>query len=190
MKAPDEHPMHVTALHEAGHAVVALHLGISVGSVHLWNIDEGESWRFGGKVEIADPTSQLTIGERMDRLAVLAAGEAADRLFRRGHGEFDLGVFTHFDGRDWQYAEDLLAEMRPCPTTERRVRIFSREWRRARSILSSNWNACWAIARALSELAIATAGPVTGPYEVCLDAPTVSDLYARSRRGTRVGYKG
>src|SRR6266536_1601744 len=88
-------PDRVNAIHEAGHAVAALVLGIPVAYVEIWRDGEGGKPPDGGHTEFEDEVSDAYL---IDRCTMLWAGqEATDRWLT------ELGLGTDANRLDMRY---------------------------------------------------------------------------------------
>jgi hypothetical protein len=68
-------------VHEAGHLVVACHLGVDLIDTRIWRTEEG-AWR--GSVDCYTPASRPT------RLKVAVAGAVAENVWRGATGPCDI----------------------------------------------------------------------------------------------------
>lgn len=86
-KHRDEQGMRHTAIHEAGHAVVAVMLGLMPSYITI-----GARGGYGGYVYYGNESATiLSRGECLDRIAVMMAGRAAETVFY-GEAGFTSGV--------------------------------------------------------------------------------------------------
>lgn len=141
-----ENPVQLTAIHESGHAIAAVHLGIRFEAVEL-RVDLIEGyWHCGGRLRGAE-TSETTDQQRLwSELVVIMAGYAAVSLLKPSQG-FSLEEFTFPDNRDFAAAKEVLGWMQPS-SSDRRAgdAAMAEAWLEARDIVASNWQRMAAIA--------------------------------------------
>jgi hypothetical protein len=141
-----ENPVQLTAIHESGHAIAAVHLGIRFQAVEL-RVDLIEGfWHCGGRLRGAE-TSEPTDQQRLwSELVVIMAGYAAVSLLKPSQG-FDLKEFTFPDDRDFKGALEVLSWLQPSRSDRQtHVAEMARAWLQARELVASNWQRMAAIA--------------------------------------------
>jgi len=123
-----------TAIHEAGHAVVALGLGLKLGRIRI--AIDGDPTK--GRVEIEEDQDHLPL---IDRLAICVAGIDAQDLFEvEGHA---FSGMSDMERVDQLVGDDL---------SEREVLGFRNAgYGRAREILVRHLDEVEAVANALAE---------------------------------------
>jgi len=141
-----ENPLQRTTVHESGHAIAALHLGIRFEGVEL-RLDAVDGyWHCGGRLRGAE-LPEMADNRRLEaQLVVILAGDAAESLFATSTG-FSLAAFKSPDDRDFAAAVDILLSMRP-PVAEPRYQetAMERAWHDARQLVVANWQHMTAIA--------------------------------------------
>lgn len=147
-----ENPVHKTAVHESGHAIAAIQLGIPFEGVELRIDAINGSWHCGGRLrgtelpEIADNRRLLA------QLIVIMAGYAAESLLAPSTG-FSLTRFKFPDDRDFAAAVDILRMMQPPVTGQSALEAaMERAWHDARQLVVANWLRMTAIADELVRL--------------------------------------
>jgi hypothetical protein len=141
-----ENRVQLIAIHESGHAIAAVHLGIRFQAVELRvGLVEG-FWHCSGRLRGAE-TSEPSDKQRLwSELVVIMAGYAAVSLLKPSPG-FDLNEFMFPDDRDFKGALEVLSWIRP-PNSDPQVLTadMARAWLQARDIVASNWQKMAALA--------------------------------------------
>lgn len=141
-----ENPVQLTAIHESGHAIAAVHLGVRFQAVEL-RVDLIDGYvHCGGRLRGAE-TSETTDNQRLwSELVVIMAGYAAVSLLKPSQG-FSLKEFTFPDDRDFAAALEVLGWIQP-PSSDRQASeaAMAQAWLQAREVVASNWQRMAAIA--------------------------------------------
>jgi hypothetical protein len=154
MPRQTDSPVMDVAVHEAGHALVAISHGIPIEFVEL-RVEEcvvgGEKcWRPWGRVRVIEGHGRPTADHARRQLEVSTAGYAAQSLVR-GTNTFSLEEFQTPDRRDFEDALVALAHFEPPVTQPSECSFEMREaWGRAGSRLVQRWEALKGIANSLA----------------------------------------
>ena len=141
-----DNPVQRTAVHESGHAIAAIHLGIPFEGVEL-RIDLIDGlWHCGGRLRGTELPETADNQRLWAQLIVIMGGYAAQSLLAHST-VFSLAEFKFPDDRDFAAAVDILRSMRP-PVTSLRDREAAMEgaWLEARQLVAANWQRMAAIA--------------------------------------------
>ena len=147
-----ENPVRRTAVHESGHAVAAIHLGIPFEGVEL-RIDAIDGfWHCRGRLRGTELPEIADNRRLWAQLIVIMAGYAAESLLAASTG-FSLTQFKFPDDRDFAAAADVLRLMQPPVTGQSAVEAaMERAWHDARQLVVANWLRMAAIADELVRL--------------------------------------
>jgi hypothetical protein len=130
MTTPDAHLIRAIAFHEAGHVVIAVLEGVSVDSVYLTNERCISGWRIRG-----GGCSAYNDGPALTQVRVYVAGAEAVRM--AGLGE---AIPANWNGHDENKAGRVADGY-----------MVSRQRENVRALLTRQWPAVDAVARALLE---------------------------------------
>jgi hypothetical protein len=147
-----DNPVQRTAVHESGHAIAAIHLGIPFEGVEL-RIDASDGfWHCGGRLRGTELPEIADNRRLRAQLIVIMAGYAAESLLAQSTG-FSLSQFKFPDDRDFVAAVDVLRLMQP-PVTGQSACEAAMEyaWHDARQLIVANWLRMAAIADELVRL--------------------------------------
>jgi hypothetical protein len=147
-----DNPVQMTAVHESGHAIAAMHLGIRFEAVEL-RIDAVDGfWQCGGRLRGAELPDTADNRRLWAQLIVIMAGYAAVSLLAPSTG-FSLSQFTFPDDRDYAAAVDILGSMEPAVTvTSECEAAMAHAWHDARQVVMTNWQQMTTIADELVRL--------------------------------------
>jgi hypothetical protein len=166
-----QNPAHRTAVHESGHAVAALHLGVRFEAVELRIRGINGFWHCDGRLRGAELPDDADNRRLWPQLIVVMAGYAALSLFEQPTA-FSLREFTFPDNRDYAAAADILHSMQPAVTeTQALHTAMGQAWNDARQIVTANWASLTTIADEL----VRRSHP-HGETVACLIALTPQDL--------------
>jgi hypothetical protein len=147
-----DNPVQRTAIHESGHAIAAIHLGIPFEGLEL-QVDAIDGfWHCGGRLWGAE-LPELADNRRLwAQLIVIMAGYAAESLLTPSNG-FSVARFQSPDDRDFAAAVDVLRLMEPPVTGQSAPEAaMERAWHDARQLVVANWMGMAAIADELVRL--------------------------------------
>jgi hypothetical protein len=145
-------PVQSTAVHESGHAIAAIHLGISFEAVELRVEAIDGFWHCGGRLRAAELPEMADNRRLRAQLIVIMAGYAAQSLLAPPSG-FSLAQFRFPDDRDFAAAVYILHSMQPPVTAVRDYEAaMERAWHDARHLLVANWRRMAAVADELVRL--------------------------------------
>ena len=141
-----ENPVQSTAVHESGHAIAAIHLGIPFEGVEL-RIDAIDGfWHCGGRLRGAELPETADNKRLWAQLIVIMAGYGAQSLVARST-DFSLVQFKFPDNRDFTAAVDVLRFMNPPVTFPSDYEAaMERAWHDARQVVVANWPRLVAVA--------------------------------------------
>jgi hypothetical protein len=145
-------PVLRTAVHESGHAIAAIHLGIPFEGVEL-RIDAIEGfWHCGGRLRGTELPEMADNGRLWAQLIIIMAGYAAESLLAPSTG-FSLTQFKFPDDRDFAAAVDVLRLMQPPVIGATAAEgAMEQAWHEARELVVANWMRMAAIADELVRL--------------------------------------
>jgi hypothetical protein len=148
---PDS-PVQRTAVHESGHAIAAIHLGVRFEGVEL-RIDAIDGfWHCGGRLRGAELPDVADNRRLWAQLIVIMGGYAAESLLAPP-SDFSLRQFTFPDDRDFGAAVEVLRSMQPPVIGPRDLEAaMARAWNDARQVLVANWHRMTTIADELVRL--------------------------------------
>ena len=112
----------------------------------------------------------------LNRIAVIMAGQAAQHIYAKVSGRFDLDDFKAPDDRDFEEALYELDNLRLPPSSKQRPEILAREWQRARAILVSRWIDVAALVNALLDRARTETRGQIGEFLVRISGHTLAEL--------------
>ena len=139
-------PIQTTAVHEAGHAIVATHFGIRFEGVELRVEAIDGFWHCGGRMRGAELPETADNRRLQMQLTVIMAGYGAQSLLAQTN-RFSLSEFSFPDDRDFAAAVDVLRLMQPPVTNPRDVEAaMNQAWLDARQLVGANWQRMAAIA--------------------------------------------
>jgi hypothetical protein len=139
-------PIQATAVHEAGHAIVATHFGIRFEGVELRVEAIDGYWHCGGRIRGAELPENADNRRLQMQLTVIMAGYGAQSLLAPTNG-FSLSEFKFPDDRDFAAAIDVLRSMQPPVTDPRDAEAaMNHAWLDARQLVAANWHRLTAIA--------------------------------------------
>lgn len=141
-----ENPVQVTVIHESGHAIAAVYLGIRFQAVEL-RVDLIDGfWHCGGRLRAAESSEPTDKHGLWSELVVIMAGYAAVSLLKPSQG-FSVEEFTFPDKRDYEGALEVLGWLLPANSDQlAREAAMAQAWLQARDIVASNWQRMAAIA--------------------------------------------
>jgi len=145
-------PAQIAAVHESGHAVAALHLGVQFEAVELKIEGFNGMWYCGGRLKGAQLPEKADNQRLWTQLVVIMAGYASVSLLSPPTS-FSVRQFTDTDDRDYGAAVDILGSTQP-PLLQPREReaAMERAWHDARRVVEANWRRMTAIADELMRL--------------------------------------
>ncbi len=133
-----EIPVQRTAVHESGHAIAAIHLGIPFEGVEL-RIDAIDGfWHCSGRLRGTELPETADNRRLWAQLIVIMAGYAAESLLAPSTG-FSLTQFKSPDNRDFAAAVDVLRLMQPPVTGQSDYEAaMEHAWHDARHLVVAN----------------------------------------------------
>jgi hypothetical protein len=173
-----ENPVERTAIHESGHAIVAVHCGVPYSAVEMKIEAINGSWHCGGRLRGAEMPELADNARHWVQLTVIMAGYAAESLYEPGRA-FSVQDFSTPDDRDHQAALAILQSLRPPVTDAAHCEpALERAWNDARAVVSASWSQLLVIANALVRLSVRNGEVVEGL--VALTPTQVSKLLGSS----------
>jgi hypothetical protein len=139
-------PVQRTAVHESGHAIAAIQLGVPFEGVELRIEAIDGFWHCGGRLRGTELPEMVDNRRLWAQLVIIVAGYAAESLLAPSTG-FSPAEFKFPDDRDFVAAVDILGLMQPPVIGARAAEAaMEQAWHEARELIVANWITMAAIA--------------------------------------------
>lgn len=169
-----------TAVHESGHAIVAIHFGIRFEGVELRVQVIDGFVHCGGRLKGSELPEDADNRRLQKELTVVMAGYAAQSLLAPTNG-FSIAEFKFPDDRDFGAAIDVLSWMQP-PVRDARAAeaAMSKAWLDARQLVAANWQRMGTIGDELVRRSHSNGKAID--CQILLSAKEIAQLLAAAKR--------